>query len=165
LHAERQAIDEVVVETNIAEIHEDLERKRNIGAPAPDQRTGESIVRKSEGCRPDSYVEIKPCSAADFGRGVKSANAQKAHRRPEKDHQGANPKCHHKGPEQGRPLLRCIGRAKRLCDEAGRSHAQEAKTPKQEVENHRSGGYRSEKMCLPEPADDRRIGNAEQGRR
>jgi hypothetical protein len=78
-HAERQAINEEEVEANISEIHEDLERKRDIRASAPDQRANHRVVRKREGCRPDSYVEIEPRGAANIRRGVKSANAYPAY--------------------------------------------------------------------------------------
>ena len=52
--------------------------------------------------------------------------------------------------------------AKGLRGEPRRSHAQKAETPEDKVENDGGGGDRAEKMRLAEPANDRRIGDAEQ---
>ena len=55
--------------------------------------------------------------------------------------------------------------AQRLRREPRSSHAQETEAPEDKIENDGRCGDRAEKMRLAEPADDRRIGDAEQGRR
>ena len=64
-----------------------------------------------------------------------------------------------------RALLGRVIRPERLRGESRRSHAQETETPEEEIENDGGGGDRAKKMRLTEPADDRRVGDAEQRRR
>src|SRR5262249_62313740 len=74
-------------------------------------------------------------------------------------------KAQKRGREGGGALPGAVIPPPRRGEGPRRSHPQEAKTPKQEVEDHRRGGDRAQKMRLSEPANNRGIGNAEKRRR
>ena len=165
LHAKRKPIYEGAVEGNIAKIDQNLKGKRYIGPPAPDDRAHKGIICKRERRRPDPDVEIKPSRAGDFGGGSKRAKADPGDRRLEENHNDADGHGNDQGAQECCALLAPVICPQGLRGEPRGSHAQETKTPKEKVEHDSRGGDGAEKIRLSEPADHRRIGNAEQRRR
>src|SRR5208283_3337450 len=164
-NAERKPIYEGDVEGNIAKIDQNLKGKRYIGPPAPDDRAHKGIICKRERRRPDPNVEIKPPRAGDFGSGGKRAKADPGDRRLEANHNDADGHGNDQGAQERSVLLAPVICPQGLRGEPRGSHAQETKTPKEKVEHDSRGGDGAEKIRLSEPADHRRIGNAEQRRR
>jgi len=165
LHAERKPIYEADVEGDIAKIDQDLKGKRDIGAPAPDDRAHKGIIRKREGRRPDPDIEIKPARGGDFGRGGKRAKSDPGDRRLEANHDDADAQGNDQGAQEGCALLASILCPQGLRGEPRGSHPQETKTPKQKIENNRSCGDSAKQIRLAQSADHRRIGDSEQRRR
>ena len=146
-------------------MHQDLEDERHAGPPASNDGAEHRVIDKNKRRRPDPYVEIKPRRAGDFGAGIECAKADPGDRRLEQNHCSSDANGDDQGADERRALLGGVAGAKGLRGEPRRPHAQKTETPEDKVENDGGGGDRAEKMRLAEPANNRRVGDAEQRRR
>ena len=141
-----------------------LERERYARPPQPQEPTEQDEVRQRQRRRPDAQPDIGPRRRPHLRRGGDEEEEEIGERRLECDDGDADHERETQRPPQHGALLEPVARAERLRGEPDRAHLEEAEAPEDEVEEDRPDRDRAQEIRLPQPPDDARIDEAQQGR-
>ena len=152
-------------EGDVGEVDGNLQHQAEVCAGSSDHRAEDGIVRQRERGGEDTDGDIGAGGGADRPAPAHQRERHRGDRRAQRDEHRADADGKHERPAQGGVDLAIVARAECLRRQSGGRHAQGAEGPEQEVEHHRAEGDAAEQGRIAQPADHRRVDEAEQRRR